>query len=70
MHRNSTILLTLALLSFAASFAAAQSQQNAPVSSVISKSTTAIGFPVAGWQKNRRVEIVLSGEVIGVKIGK
>jgi outer membrane protein OmpA-like peptidoglycan-associated protein len=48
MHRNSTILLPLALLSVAASFGTAQSQQNAPASSVITKSTTAIGFPVGG----------------------
>jgi outer membrane protein OmpA-like peptidoglycan-associated protein len=48
MHRNSTILLPLALLSFAASFAAAQSQPNVPASSVIVKSTMAIGFPVGG----------------------
>jgi hypothetical protein len=47
MHRNSTIL-SLALLSFAASFAAAQSQQNEPASSHLSKSTMAIGFPVGG----------------------
>jgi outer membrane protein OmpA-like peptidoglycan-associated protein len=48
MLHKSTILLPLALLSFTASFAAAQSQQSAPASSVISKSTTAIGFPVGG----------------------
>ncbi len=48
MLRKSTILLPLALLSFTASFAAAQSQQNTAASSVISKSTTAIGFPVGG----------------------
>jgi outer membrane protein OmpA-like peptidoglycan-associated protein len=47
MHRNSTIL-PLALLSFAASFVAAQSQLNAPASGLITKSTTAIGFPVGG----------------------
>jgi len=47
MHRNSTIL-SLALLSFAASFVAAQSQLNAPASGLITKSTTAIGFPVGG----------------------
>jgi hypothetical protein len=47
LHRNRTIL-SLALLSFAASFAAAQSQQNEPASSLISKSTMAIGFPVGG----------------------
>jgi hypothetical protein len=48
MHRNSTNLLSLALLSFATSFAAAQSQQGAPSSSLISKSTVAIGFPIGG----------------------
>jgi outer membrane protein OmpA-like peptidoglycan-associated protein len=48
MHRNSTNLLALALLSFATSFAAAQSQQGAPSSSLISKSTVAIGFPIGG----------------------
>lgn len=48
MHRNSTNLLSLALLSFATSFAATQSQQGAPSSSLISKSTVAIGFPIGG----------------------
>jgi len=48
MHRKSKVLLPLALLSFAASFAAAQSQQNPPASSLITKSTMAIGFPVGG----------------------
>jgi outer membrane protein OmpA-like peptidoglycan-associated protein len=48
MNRNSTILLSLALLSFAACVAAAQSQQNAPASTLISKSTMAIGFTVGG----------------------
>jgi hypothetical protein len=48
MHRNSTILLPLILLSFAVCFAGAQSQQNAPASNLISKSTMAIGFTVGG----------------------
>jgi outer membrane protein OmpA-like peptidoglycan-associated protein len=47
MERNSAILLPLVLLSFAG-FVAAQSQPNAPASSLISKSTMAIGFPVGG----------------------
>jgi outer membrane protein OmpA-like peptidoglycan-associated protein len=47
MHRKSKVLLPVALFSFAA-FAAAQSQQNPPASSLIIKSTMAIGFPVGG----------------------
>jgi len=48
MHRNPTTLFSVALLIFAACAAAAQSKQNEPADSLISKSTTAIGFTVGG----------------------
>jgi outer membrane protein OmpA-like peptidoglycan-associated protein len=48
MHRNPTTLFPVALLIFAACAAAAQSKQNEPPASLISKSTTAIGFTVGG----------------------
>jgi outer membrane protein OmpA-like peptidoglycan-associated protein len=48
MRRFITAALTLALLSIAAGSTAAQSQQGAAASSVISKSTKAVGYPVGG----------------------
>ena len=48
MHRYPTTLFPVALLIFAACAAAAQSKQNEPAASLISKSTTAIGFTVGG----------------------
>ena len=48
MHRIFRVLLSLALLSFVACLAAAQSEQSEPASDVIKKSTVAIGFPVGG----------------------
>jgi hypothetical protein len=70
--------LVFAIVGAASVSARAQTSHNVPASSLISKSS-ARGFgptiPVAsndtpkGRQQNRRVEIIVSGEVIGTKIG-
>ena len=46
MSHNNTTLVSCLVLCLSASTAAAQSEQKAPASNLVSKSVTAIGFPV------------------------